>query len=113
MNFYWSIELSLSLSLDQSLLNNSDLIKRDKLSSQHGAHPHRIIHTDATKCADERRRRKIIPLTLVPRKLHEKLRDGKLHTLPSKSLRHESLGESGVSKRLDLDKEAQALSIGP
>lgn len=37
MNFYWSIELSLSLSLDQSLLNNSDLIKRDKLSSQHGA----------------------------------------------------------------------------
>lgn len=37
MNFYWSIELSLSLSLDQSLLNNSDLIKRDKLSSQYGA----------------------------------------------------------------------------
>ena len=55
----------------------------------------------------KKRKKERIPLTVVlprPRKLHEN-RDGKLHTLPSKSLRHESLGESGVSKR-DLDKEA-------
>lgn len=99
--------------------NNSLLIKTNKPSFQYTFQTkkfywfNKLYKRERKKEEEEEekeRKGKKNPSNSLPRKLHENL-DGKLHTSRSKSLRHESLGESGVSKR-DLDEEAPG-GIGP